>query len=70
MEMSTNSVIFLAIIAMVLGVGLVTAADSFAQENATMEANQTTAMGNTTEMSNQTDPGEASGQVSFFNRGE
>lgn len=66
--MSSNSIIFLAVVAMTLGVGLVTTADSFAQENATTAAsNQTTAMGNTTEMSNQTDAGGA-GQISFFGR--
>lgn len=66
--MFSNSVTFLAIMVMTLGVGLVTAADSFAQENATTAANQTTTMANATEISNQTDVQEASGQISFYDR--
>ena len=64
----SNSVVFLAVMAMTLGIGLIAAADSFAQDNATTSSNQTAPIENTTEISNQTDLGEASGQISTFNR--
>ena len=64
----SNSVIFLAVMVMTLGIGLVAAADSFAQDNAPTSLNQTAPIENTTEISNQTDLEEASGQISMINR--
>lgn len=64
----SNSVVFLAVMAMTLGIGLIAAADSFAQDNATTSSNQTAPIENTTEISNQTDLEEASGQISMINR--